>query len=67
MPKILRTGATLLTVAVLVCLVGFVHARDVLQVAPPDESAADARYANRAHAGQSSVPATALPLRARSR
>lgn len=27
MPKILRTGALLLTVAVLTCLVGFVHAR----------------------------------------
>jgi len=27
MPKFLRTGATLLTVAVLVCLVGFVHSR----------------------------------------
>ena len=27
MPRFLRTGATLLTVAVLVCLVGFVHAR----------------------------------------
>jgi hypothetical protein len=27
MPKILRTSALLLTVAVLVCLVGFVHAR----------------------------------------
>ena len=27
MPKILRGGAMLLTVAVLVCLVGFVHAR----------------------------------------
>ncbi|MGE5049802.1 MAG: hypothetical protein ACM3PC_14580 [Deltaproteobacteria bacterium] len=27
MPKILRTGAALLTLAVLICLVGFVHAR----------------------------------------
>ena len=27
MPKILRSGAMLLTVAVLVCLVGFVHSR----------------------------------------
>src|SRR3954465_9317517 len=27
MPKILRSGALVLTVAVLVCLVGFVHAR----------------------------------------
>lgn len=27
MPKLLRTGAMLLTVAVLVCLFGFVHAR----------------------------------------
>jgi hypothetical protein len=27
MPKFLRTGAALLTVAVLVCLVGFVHSR----------------------------------------
>ena len=27
MPKLLRSGAALLTVAVLVCLVGFVHAR----------------------------------------
>ena len=27
MPKFLRTGATLLTIAVLVCLVGFVHSR----------------------------------------
>src|SRR5258708_9660429 len=27
MPKILRSGAMLLTVAVLTCLVGFVHAR----------------------------------------
>jgi hypothetical protein len=27
MPKLLRTGATLLTVAVLACLGGFVHAR----------------------------------------
>ena len=27
MPKILRTGAALLTVGVLVCLVGFVHSR----------------------------------------
>ena len=27
MPKFLRTGAALLTVAVLACLVGFVHAR----------------------------------------
>ena len=27
MPKILRTGASLLTLAVLTCLVGFVHAR----------------------------------------
>src|SRR5438270_11482976 len=27
MPKVLRSGAALLTVAVLVCLVGFVHSR----------------------------------------
>lgn len=27
MPKLLRTAATLVTVAVLVCLVGFVHSR----------------------------------------
>jgi len=27
MPKVLRTGAMVLTIAVLVCLVGFVHAR----------------------------------------
>src|SRR3954466_11183276 len=27
MPKVLRTGAAILTVAVLACLVGFVHAR----------------------------------------
>ena len=29
MPKILRTGAALLTIGVLVCLVGFVHSRVV--------------------------------------
>ena len=27
MPKVLRSGALVLTVAVLICLVGFVHAR----------------------------------------